>query len=155
MPRRGPILDLAAGSGRHARYFKGLGYDVVALDRDISGLTDLAGMEGVELIPADLEDGSPWPLAGRVFGGIVVINYLHRPILPLLAAALAPGGVLIYETFGAGNERFGRPGNPNFLLQPGELLRFAEARALTVLAYHCGEVFDQRRAIRQGLAARK
>jgi hypothetical protein len=84
-----------------------------------------------------------------------VVNYLHRPILKLLAAALSPGGVLIYETFGIGNERFGRPTNPNFLLLPGELLRFAEAESLTVLAYRCGEIVDERRAVRQGLVARK
>ncbi|HEY4163955.1 MAG TPA: class I SAM-dependent methyltransferase [Dongiaceae bacterium] len=155
MPRPGPILDLAAGTGRFARLFKELGYAVAALDRDISGLADLAGVPGVELIQADLEDGSPWPLRGRLFHGIVVVNYLHRPILPLLAAALAPGGVLITQTFGTGNERFGRPSNPDFLLHPGELLRFAEAEGLAVLDYHCGEIFDQRRTVRQGLVARK
>jgi SAM-dependent methyltransferase len=155
VPRPGPVLDLAAGTGRFARLFKELGYPVAALDRDLSGLADLAGAPGIELIQADLEDGSPWPLEGRRFAGIVVVNYLHRPLLPLLAAALAPGGVLITETFAVGNERFGRPRNPDFLLHPGELLRFAEAQGLVVRAYHCGEVFDQRRTVRQGLVAQK
>jgi SAM-dependent methyltransferase len=150
----GRILDLAAGGGRHARYFKGLGYKIAALDRDVSGLRDLADT-GVEILAADLEDGSPWPLGTRVFDGIVVTNYLHRPLLPHLAGALAPGGVLIYETFGVGNERFGRPSNPDFLLRPGELLAFAAARGMQVLAYECGEVAEPRRAITQRMVARR
>jgi SAM-dependent methyltransferase len=153
VPRPGPVLDLAAGSGRHARHFKDLGYIVTALDRDIAGLSALAA--DCEIIAADLESGAPWPLAGRQFGGIVVTNYLHRPMLSDLAAALAPGGVLIYETFGTGNERLGKPSNPNFLLRPGELLEFAETAGLTVLAYSCGEAAWPKPAVRQALAARK
>lgn len=145
------MLDLAAGSGRHTRYFKDLGYQVTALDRDVSRLRDLAA----EVIAADLEDGSPWPLGGRAFDGIVVTNYLHRPLFPHLASALAPGGVLIYETFGVGNERFGKPSNPNFLLRPGELLAFAGAHGLQVLAYACGEVAEPKRAITQRMVARR
>ena len=122
----GRVLDLAAGSGRHAIFFKDLGHPIVALDRDVSRLTNLAGDPATEVIAADLEDGSPWPLGTRRFAGIVVTNYLHRPLLPHLARALAASGVLIYETFGLGNERFGKPSNPNFLLRPGELLDFAE-----------------------------
>ena len=95
IPQPGPVLDLAAGQGRHARYFKGLGYKIVALDRNIDGLADLSGDPAVEIIAADLEDGSPWPLAGRQFPGIVVTNYLHRPLLPRLAHALAYVGVVI------------------------------------------------------------
>jgi SAM-dependent methyltransferase len=150
----GSVLDLAAGSGRHARYFKDLGYQVTALDRDVSGLQDLAG-HGVEIIAADLEDGSPWPLGARQFDGIVVANYLHRPLFPYLAGALAAGGVLIYETFGVGNERFGKPSNPNFLLRPGELLEFAAAHGLQVMAYACGEVAEPKRAITQRMVARR
>ena len=150
----GRVLDLAAGGGRHARYFKGLGYQVTALDRDVSRLQDLAG-RGVEVIAADLEDGSPWPLGARDFDGIVVTNYLHRPLFPHLASALAPGGVLIYETFGIGNERFGKPSNPNFLLRPGELLEFAAAHGLQVLAYACGEVAEPKRAITQRMVAQR
>ena len=148
------VLDLAAGKGRHARYFKNLGCQVTALDRDVSGLQDLAGA-GVEILAADLEDGSLWPLGARRFDGIVVTNYLHRPLFPHLAAALAPGGVLIYETFGRGNERLGKPSNPDFLLRPGELLEFAAAHALQVLAYECGEVTEPKPAIVQRMVARQ
>jgi SAM-dependent methyltransferase len=150
----GKVLDLAAGGGRHARYFKGLGYQVTALDRDISRLQNLAG-QGVDIIAADLEDGSPWPLGAREFDGIVVTNYLHRPLFPHLASALAPSGVLIYETFGVGNERFGKPSNPNFLLRPGELLEVAAAHGLQVLAYACGEVAEPKYAITQQLVAQR
>ena len=154
VPSGGRVLDLAAGGGRHARYFKGLGYAVTALDRDVSGLHDLSGRE-IEIVAADLEDRSPWPLGAREFDGIVVTNYLHRPLFPHLASALAPGGVLIYETFGVGNERFGKPSNPNFLLRPGELLTFAAAYGLQVLAYACGEVAEPKRAITQRMVARR
>jgi len=147
----GTLLDLAAGGGRHTRYFKGLGYRITALDRDVSRLQDL----GAEVIAADLEDGSPWPLGGRAFDGIVVTNYLHRPLFPHLAGALATGGVLIYETFGAGNERFGKPSKPNFLLRPGELLAFAAAHGLQVLAYACGEVAEPKQAIIQRIVAQR
>ena len=150
----GRILDLAAGGGRHARYFKGLGYKITALDRDVSGLRDLADT-GVEILAADLEDGSPWPLGTREFDGIVVANYLHRPLFQHLASALAAGGVLIYETFGIGNERFGKPSNPNFLLRPGELLEFAAAHGLQVLAYACDEVAVPKRAITQRMVAQR
>ena len=150
----GKVLDLAAGGGRHVCYFKDLGYQVTALDRDFSRLQDLAG-RGVEVMAADLEDGSPWPLGAREFEGIVVTNYLHRPLLPQLASALAPGGALIYETFGIGNERFGKPSNPDFLLRPGELLAFAAAHGLQVLAYECGEVAEPKRAITQRMTAQR
>lgn len=153
IPKPGPVLDLAAGGGRHSRYFKDLGYQVVAVDRDVSGLADLTGSAEVEVVAADLEGGSPWPLGDRRFAGIVVTNYLHRPLLPRIAAALAPGGVLLYETFGAGNERFGKPSNPDFLLLPGELLAFAETNGLAVLAYHCGEVAEPKPAVLQRIVA--
>jgi SAM-dependent methyltransferase len=150
----GKILDLAAGNGRHARYFNGLGFQVTALDRDTSRLQDFV-TSGVEVVTADLEDGSPWPLGNRQFDGIIVTNYLHRPLFPPLAAALAPRGVLIYETFGIGNERFGKPSNPDFLLRPGELLEFAVAHGLQVLAYACGEVSVPKRAVTQRMAAQR
>ena len=150
----GKVLDLAAGGGRHARYFKALGHRVTALDRDVSGLKDLAEA-GAEILTVDLEDGSPWPLGAREFDGIVVTNYLHRPLLAHLASALASGGVLIYETFGIGNERFGKPSNPNFLLRPGELLEFAAVHGLQVLAYACGEVAEPKAAVTQRMVARR
>ena len=152
---KGAVLDLAAGSGRHTRFFKDLGHRVTAVDRDVSRLANLAGDPAVEAIVADLETGSPWPLEERRFAGIVVTNYLHRPLLPRLADALVPGGILIYETFGLGNERFGKPRNPDFLLRPGELLDFAQDFDLTVLAYHCGEVALPHPAMLQRSVLRK
>jgi SAM-dependent methyltransferase len=149
IPKPGPVLDLAAGGGRHTRYFKDLGYAVVAVDRDVSSL-DAAQ---IEVIAADLEGGAPWPLGGRRFAGIVVTNYLHRPLFPKIAAALQPGGVLIYETFGIGNEKFGRPSNPDFLLRPAELLAFAEAESLVVRAYACGAVSEPKPAVLQRIVA--
>jgi len=127
---RGPVLDVASGGGRHARLFAERGLEVVAVDRDPQPIP------GVRSVKADLEDGSPWPFTGQRFGGIVVTNYLHRPLLPTLAGSLAEEGVLIYETFMRGNERFGRPSNPDFLLRPGELL--AAFGALTVMAFEQG-----------------
>jgi SAM-dependent methyltransferase len=148
------VLDLAAGQGRHTRLSRGKGYQVVAADRDVSGLrAAFASDAGVTIVEADLEDGGEWQL-GPGYGGIIVANYLHRPLLPALAEALAPGGVLIYETFMAGNERFGRPSNPAFLLLPGELLAvFAER--LTVVAFEQGIVAAPRPAVIQRIAAVK
>lgn len=133
----GAVLDVACGGGRHARHFLNLGHRVVCLDRDVSGVADLASLAGAEVVEADLEGGGPWPLAGRTFAGIVVANYLHRPFLPVVLDALTPGGVLIYETFGRGNERFGRPRRPQHLLRSGELLDAARGR-LQVVAYEHG-----------------
>ena len=152
VPAGGAVLDLACGSGRHTRLFLARGHGVVALDRDISGLADLAGTPGLESIEADLEDGRPFPLAGRGFAGIVVANYLHRPLFPDLIGALAPGGVLIYETFARGNERFGKPSNPDFLLEPGELLEAVRGR-LRVIAYEDLVVERPRPAAVQRLCA--
>ncbi len=133
VPAGGTVLDLAAGSGRHTRLFLGAGHPVVAVDRNLAGLADLTGDPRAELIQADLESAS-WPLPGRRFAGIVVTNYLHRPLLPILAESLVHGGVLIYETFALGNEAFGRPSNPDFLLRPNELI-VAFAPVLAVVAY--------------------
>lgn len=155
VPAGGPVLDLAAGGGRHTRVFKGLGHPVTAVDRDVTGLADLAGDAQIDVIEADLEGGAPWPLGTRRFAGIVVTNYLHRPLFPSIAAALLPGGVLLYETFGLSNERFGKPSNPDFLLRPGELLQFAQSQGLVVHAYHCGEVTAPRPAVVQRVVAIK
>jgi SAM-dependent methyltransferase len=145
----GHVLDLAAGAGRHTRLMLGMGFAVTAADREITDLQPLAGSR-CDVRAIDLETGEPWRLGGG-YDGIVVTNYLHRPFLPELAAALAPGGVLIYETFTLGNERFGRPSNPDFLLRPGELLEvFA---ALTVIAFEQGEVPKPRPAAIQRIAA--
>lgn len=130
----GPVLDLACGGGRHGRLFRARGHPVTLVDRDLSGVRDLVGLDGVEALQADLEDGGPFPLAERGFAGVVVTNYLHRPLLPVLTAAVASGGMLLYETFAQGQERLGRPTNPDFLLKPGELLE-AVRGTLTVVAY--------------------
>ena len=134
LPAGGATLDLACGKGRHTRLLLELGHPVLAVDRDLAGLADLKGAPGLELRELDLEDGRPFPFAARRFAGVVVTNYLHRPILPALVQAVAPGGLLIYETFARGNERFGKPANPDHLLEPGELLE-AVRGALRVLAY--------------------
>ena len=149
----GLVLDLACGGGRHTRLFRGLGYRVVAVDVDVSGLGDLRGDESVEIIEADLESGG-WPLGDRQFDGIVVTNYLYRPHLPFLLASLHPGGVLIYETFATGHEKFGRPRNPAFLLEPGELIE-AFVPQLEIIAYEHGTERDPSPAVRQRLCAIK
>jgi SAM-dependent methyltransferase len=133
--RPGEILDLACGSGRHARFLAGLDWEVLAVDRDPQALALAAGV-GITTLQHDLEaPGAAWPFAPGRFAGIVVTNYLHRPLLADLAASLAPDGILIYETFAQGNEAYGKPSNPAFLLAPGELLDFARAQGLQVLAY--------------------
>jgi SAM-dependent methyltransferase len=142
---RGRVLDVACGSGRHARLFLERNLEVTAVDREPQDIP------GARFVRADLEDGSPWPFPGERFDGIVVTNYLHRPLFETLRASLSPGGVLIYETFMLGNERYGRPSNPRFLLQPGELLRaFA---GLTVLGFEEGAVADPKPAMIQRLCA--
>ena len=131
--RGGRVLDVACGSGRHARHLALCGYRVEAVDRDAGCVDALAGLQNVTLRIADLE-GAPWPYGDERFDGIVVANYLHRPLFPRVLAALAPRGVLIYETFAAGNERFGRPSNPDYLLKPGELLDLVRG-SMRVVAY--------------------
>ena len=132
------VLDLAAGHGRNARYLASLGHDVVAVDRDADALSALAGVPRVTTRVLDLET-PPWPLGGERYDAIVVNHYLHRPSFDAMLDALADAGVLIYETFAAGNEAFGRPSNPAFLLQPGELLERTRGR-LAVVSYEEGRV---------------
>jgi SAM-dependent methyltransferase len=151
VPAGGSVLDLACGEGRHLRLFRRLGHPVVALDRD---LARVAPDPEVERIEADLEDGSPFPLHERRFAGVVVTNYLWRPLLPAIVAAVAPGGCLLYETFALGNERFGKPSNPDFLLRPGELLD-AVKNKLRVVAYEDLIESEPRPAARQRIAARR
>ena len=147
----GAVLDLACGKGRHTRLFLERGHPVSAVDKDVSHFGNIPDRTGLSAIEADLEAG-PWPLEGRTFAGVVVTNYLHRPLMPHLIAALEPGGILIYETFAAGNEAFGRPSNPDYLLAPGELLHvFA---GLTAVAYEHGMVERPNPAVIQHICAR-
>ncbi|WP_246479853.1 class I SAM-dependent methyltransferase [Niveibacterium microcysteis] len=151
---QGRVLDLACGCGRHARWLAAKGWPVLAVDRDSLALDGLADVPGVETLCCDLE-GERWPLAGQVFAGVVVTNYLYRPHLPSLAAMLLPGAVLIYETFMLGQARFGRPSNPDFLLAPDELHHWAIECGLDVLAFEQGEQTVPRPACVQRLCARR
>lgn len=146
------MLDLACGSGRHARLLVSRGYQVMAVDRNVQALAGLSGLAGVKTSELDLE-GAEWPLAGQHFAGIVVTNYLWRPHLPDLLALLAPGGVLIYETFMLGNEAFGKPSNPEFLLRPGELREVVVALGWRELAFAEGYAASPKPAMRQAICA--
>jgi SAM-dependent methyltransferase len=149
----GHVLDVAAGRGRHTRLLLDMGFAVTAVDRNIDALRSFTG-DKCSVHAIDLEAGSAEDVLqelGSSYDGIVVASYLHRPLFRWLVAALAPGGVLIYETFALGNERFGRPSSPEFLLRPGELLEaFA---ALTVIAFEQGEVSHPSPAVKQRIAA--
>jgi len=151
VPAGAQVLDVAAGHGRHARLFASRGALVVAVDVDANALADLAGVPGVTCRVADLE-GDRWPFADAAFDAIVVANYLHRPALAHLLAALKPDGVLLYETFAVGNERFGRPSNPAFLLREGELLDVVRER-LSIVAFEQGRNDQRRVAVVQRIAA--
>ena len=133
VPAGGSVLDVACGRGRHLRWFAGRGHPVVGVDRDPDAVAAVSSLGRIE--QADIE-GGPWPFDGLTFGAVVVTNYLWRPLLETLVASVAPGGVLIYETFAAGNESVGKPSRSDFLLQPGELLRCCDG--LHVVAYEDG-----------------
>lgn len=151
----GEVLDLACGGGRHARLFAGLGHPVMAIDRDSAAL-ELAAGPGVTTCQIDLEaEDAIWPYEEGRFAGIVVTNYLHRPLFTHLVRSLSPGGVLLYETFAMGNEQFGKPSNPAFLLRHGELLEVARAGAMRVIAFEDGYVEVPKPAMVQRLCALK
>jgi SAM-dependent methyltransferase len=153
VPTTALVCDVACGGGRHTRWFAARGHRVIAIDRDVSGVADLADDPFVELVETDLEDGAPFPVALGACDVVVVTNYLWRPILGALADAVAPGGLLLYETFAVGNERFGRPTNPDFLLRRNELLELALAHDLVVVAFEDVEVQTPRPACVQRIAA--
>lgn len=153
----GEVLDLACGSGRHSRLLASLGHPVLAVDRNPASLAATAG-PGIAVQELDLETGDAarsWPFTPARFSGIVVTNYLHRPLWPLLADSLAPGGVLIYETFAVGNEQFGKPSNPDFLLARGELLEVAAEHGLHVIAFEDGCVTSPKPAMLQRICMAK
>ena len=141
------MLDVACGSGRHVRWMAAQGFAVTGVDRDAAALAGLAAC--ARIVVADLECG-PWPMAGQRFDAVIVTNYLWRPLWPALLSSLADGGVLIYETFALGNEAFGKPSNPDFLLRPGELLD--ACRGLRVVAYEDGLLGDPLRRIQRIVA---
>jgi SAM-dependent methyltransferase len=151
VPAGGRVLDVAAGSGRHSKWFAARGHPVDAVDRDEAAVTGLSAMSGVRALCADIEAGD-WPFQPGAYAAVCVTNYLHRPLLPTLLDALAPAGVFIYETFAAGNERYGRPKNPDFLLDPGELLELVRGR-LKVIAYEDVTTQDPRPACVQRICA--
>jgi len=144
-PTGGTVLDVACGPGRHLYWFHRHGLRVVGVDRSPEAIASAAPLaeHGAEIVQADIEDG-PWPFEGRTFDVVVVTNYLWRARLPDIVAAVAPGGVLLYETFAQGNETVGKPCRAEFLLQPGELLR--ACADLRVVAYENGflDVPDER-----------
>lgn len=150
VPASAPVLDVACGAGRHIRWFAGRGHAVTGIDRAPEAIA--AARAFGEALQADLENGSPWPLAGRTFGGVVVTNYLWRPVFPALQDSVAPGGTLIYETFAIGNETVGRPARPEFLLANGELLRLVDQ--LRVVAYEDGFLEDPPRFVQRIAAVR-
>jgi SAM-dependent methyltransferase len=159
IPPRSRILDLACGAGRHAVLLAQRGHTVVAVDRDVASVGTLVSTLARSSAPAlrievqcrDLE-AQPWPYAAGEFDAIVVTNYLYRPLFAPMLAALKPGGILLYETFARGNERFGKPSNPDFLLEPGELLRRVQS-VLRVIAYEDVYVDQPKSALVQRLCA--
>lgn len=152
IPEAAEVLDLACGGGRHARLLAAAGYRVEAVDRDAQALAALHDVDGVNVRQADLE-AAAWPYHGRLFAGIVVTNYLFRPRLDDLLACLAEPGVLIYETFMVGNERYGKPSNPDFLLRSQEMLAWMAQRGWRVVAFEEGQVASPRPAMLQRLCA--
>ncbi|MCH9808413.1 MAG: class I SAM-dependent methyltransferase [Alphaproteobacteria bacterium] len=141
-------LDVACGTGRHIKVALDRGLRVTAIDRDISKATAFAGQTGVELIEADLETGQAFPVPTASFDCVIVTNYLWRPILPDIIAATKSDGLLIYETFAAGNERFGRPSNPDFLLRPGELIEAVRGH-MTPVCYEHLQLSDPGRIVQR------
>lgn len=154
LPAGAVVLDLACGHGRHSRWLAAAGHPVLAVDRDEAALVSLQGVPGVTTRRLDLELAD-WPMHGERFSGVVVTNYLWRPHLDAVAALLAVGGVLIYETFMQGNERYGKPGNPDFLLQPGELRHWAVRHGLEEIDYAEGYVDQPKPAMRQAICVRR
>ncbi len=156
------ILDLACGRGRHAMWLSKRGYRVLGVDRDLDSIRSNPAQQShlnPQWIKADLESDDPFSaggcLYGRRFCGIIVVNYLHRPLWPGIIGALNPGGVLIYETFAQGHAAFGHPRNPAYLLKQGELLDIAWSAEMIIIAYHHGRISQSKPAIKQCLCARK
>jgi len=149
----GRVLDLACGNGRHAIWLAGLGYQVDAIDRDAAVMSGMIGIENINIRIADIEANDA-PLLKAQYDGIIVSRYLYRPLLKTLADALKPGGVLMYETFMTGNERHGKPSNPDFLLRYDELLE-VYSPLLKIMAFAQGDESEPRPAVVQRICAVK
>ncbi|MEC9101833.1 MAG: class I SAM-dependent methyltransferase [Pseudomonadota bacterium] len=154
IPKNGLILDLAGGSGRHTRFLTQQGFKLLLLDNDIAKAKDLQDVENIVLMEYDLEDGSTLPFPKSSFQGVVVTNYLYRPIFPQLLDLLDDGGILIYETFAVGNEKYGRPTNPDYLLKSGELISLVSSQ-MRIIAYEEGLVRRPAKAYVQRITAAK
>ena len=150
VPAGGKVLDVACGHGRHLRWFAQRGHPVTGVDRDPEAIAAIGGLG--RAVAADIENG-PWPLPGETFAGVVVTNYLWRALLPQILASVAPGGVLIYETFTRDHAGIGKPSRPDFLLQPGELL--TAAAGLRIVAYEDGFCSDPDRFVQRLAAVRE
>ena len=151
IPKQGRVLDLACGYGRHAIWLAEQGYRVEAIDRDTKAVSGLSGLDNINVSIIDLEAGV-WPQSDQRYDGLVVSRYLYRPLLPTLATMLNPGGVLIYETFMVGNERHGKPSNPNYLLRQDELLEIYSP-LLKIISFEQGEERQPRPAVMQRICA--
>lgn len=149
VPAGRPVLDVACGAGRHLRWFASRGHPVTGVDRDPAALAAARSLG--QVVQADIENG-PWPFEGQRFGGVVVTNYLWRALMPAIVDSVEPGGVLIYETFAAGNETVGKPSRPDFLLQPGELLR--TCATLRVVGFEDGYLDEPPRFVQRIAAVR-
>ena len=153
IPKERPILDVACGNGRHSFYMQNLGYEVVAVDKDLTAINANQFQSDISIIEADLER-QLWPFSQQIFSGVIVVNYLWRPLFQSILDSVAPGGVLLYDTFGQGNEKFGRPRNPDFLLAPEELKNLCRNK-FDIIDYFHGVTKSPAPAIRQSIAAIK
>lgn len=153
IPAGGEVIDIACGAGRHGRVFLESGHPVTFVDVDTEALDDLGGRDDVAIIETDLETEGFWPFTGHAYAGVIVTNYLWRPILPAIIDLVGPGGMLIYETFAVGNEAFGKPSNPDYLLKPDEL-RDAVDGKLEIVEFEQVEVETPKPAVIQHIAAR-
>lgn len=153
IPKERPILDVACGSGRHSFYMQDLGYEVVAVDKDITAINANQFQSNISIFEADLERYL-WPFSEQIFSGVIVVNYLWRPLFQNIIDSVVPGGVLLYDTFAQGNEKFGRPRNPDFLLAPEELKNLCRKK-FDIIDYFHGVTKSPEPAMRQSIAAIK